>query len=318
MKDQVRNNSLDAFRMIASIFVVFIHVPFPGIIGELIKTTGRFAVPFFLLISGYYYAEENAKKSIVSVIKLIIFSSALYCALNCMGSVLRRTGFFGWLVPHLTLEALLQFLLFNRAYFISNISYYLFMLLYVYIAMLLLARFGATQKCYALVPLLLAGTVLLTYLNVAWYYCGNWLMTGLPFFLLGKAIQTGKLKVSRPLPIIVLGLAAAVLEARLVRGDRYLGVSAIILSVGLFQWCLQNPAAFSGRFAAWGRRISLFVFILHCGIRDVLKNVLSINAWILPFVVLALSVVCSVLAYMLLNKIKNQIVRREKKASFGL
>lgn len=43
-----RNNLLDIIKLIASFFVVFIHVVFPEPFGDIIKSFAGFAVPFFL------------------------------------------------------------------------------------------------------------------------------------------------------------------------------------------------------------------------------------------------------------------------------
>ena len=62
-----RLHSIDAMRIVAMGFVVMIHTdPFQGLstagtaITFGIKTTGRFAVPFFFLASGYFFAVKTA------------------------------------------------------------------------------------------------------------------------------------------------------------------------------------------------------------------------------------------------------------------
>ena len=48
------NYCLDFIKGIACIFVVFFHCSFPGIMGMSIAAVGRFAVPFFFMVSGYF------------------------------------------------------------------------------------------------------------------------------------------------------------------------------------------------------------------------------------------------------------------------
>ncbi|MGM0718830.1 MAG: TraX family protein, partial [Halobacteriota archaeon] len=62
-----RIHSIDAMRIVAMVFVVLIHTdPFQGLsaagtaITFGIKTTGRFAVPFFFVASGYFFASKTA------------------------------------------------------------------------------------------------------------------------------------------------------------------------------------------------------------------------------------------------------------------
>jgi surface polysaccharide O-acyltransferase-like enzyme len=61
--------SIDAMRIVAILFVVMIHTdPFAGIneygnmITFVIKTTARFAVPFFFITSGYFFARKAAQR----------------------------------------------------------------------------------------------------------------------------------------------------------------------------------------------------------------------------------------------------------------
>ena len=49
-----RNQLLEAIRGAACILVVFCHFDIKGVIGTYIVAIARFAVPFFLILSGYY------------------------------------------------------------------------------------------------------------------------------------------------------------------------------------------------------------------------------------------------------------------------
>ena len=73
------NNSIDFFKAIACIGVVLIHCRFPGVVGILIRTIARFAVPFFTMISGFYLISSDTeivdttrlKEKIKHILKLI-------------------------------------------------------------------------------------------------------------------------------------------------------------------------------------------------------------------------------------------------------
>ncbi len=76
-----RNKKIDCMKLIASCFVVFIHVVFPGKMGIVVRSIARFAVPLFFCISGYYTYGLTAhaiKKRIIYIIKLQIFASGLF------------------------------------------------------------------------------------------------------------------------------------------------------------------------------------------------------------------------------------------------
>lgn len=84
--------SLDAMRIVAMVFIVMIHTdPFQGIsaTGNMvnfgIKTTARFAVPFFFMTSGFLFALKTAQREptayvrqrVVSISSIYVFGLAL-------------------------------------------------------------------------------------------------------------------------------------------------------------------------------------------------------------------------------------------------
>ena len=48
-----KNYTLYFFEGLACLLVVLIHAPFPGTLGIIFSSAGRFAVPFFFMISGF-------------------------------------------------------------------------------------------------------------------------------------------------------------------------------------------------------------------------------------------------------------------------
>lgn len=57
-----RNQTLECCRILAAVFVVFLHVPFPGTVGKTVNCLARLAVPLFFAISGWFsYGAEGRK-----------------------------------------------------------------------------------------------------------------------------------------------------------------------------------------------------------------------------------------------------------------
>ena len=56
---KLRWNSLDCLKGIACIAVVLIHYNFPGDFGLAVKSFCRFAVPVFLIISGFFFLSDG-------------------------------------------------------------------------------------------------------------------------------------------------------------------------------------------------------------------------------------------------------------------
>lgn len=83
----MRNKSLDAAKAVAACLVVFIHVSFPGQVGQIIKVLARCAVPFFFMISGYfcYYEGKTAEDKIPSKILHILKLFHIAFVLSCLG-----------------------------------------------------------------------------------------------------------------------------------------------------------------------------------------------------------------------------------------
>lgn len=54
-----QQNVFNLFKGLACICVVFIHVRFPGIVGDVIWKLSQYAVPTFLMISGYFAIQKD-------------------------------------------------------------------------------------------------------------------------------------------------------------------------------------------------------------------------------------------------------------------
>lgn len=75
-----RNYAIDSARLLCSFLVICIHTPFPGIIGEGITSIVRTAVPFFFIVSGYFYSykEEQLLEPVRKVLCLIFETTLIY------------------------------------------------------------------------------------------------------------------------------------------------------------------------------------------------------------------------------------------------
>lgn len=84
---QERNQSIECTRLIASFFVVFIHCPFPNRFGQLVTGLGRFAVPLFFMISGYFSfgaGKEKLSGRAAQLFRLNLLGAALYALWRCL------------------------------------------------------------------------------------------------------------------------------------------------------------------------------------------------------------------------------------------
>ena len=60
---RIRNLTLDSLRLLATVEVIALHVTFtnlPEWVAVLIRLQARWAVPFFFIVSGYFFAQRLA------------------------------------------------------------------------------------------------------------------------------------------------------------------------------------------------------------------------------------------------------------------
>ncbi len=58
----MRNRTFDLFKWAAALFVLLLHVPFPGDVGGTVRMFARWAVPFFFMVSGYLHTVRCSER----------------------------------------------------------------------------------------------------------------------------------------------------------------------------------------------------------------------------------------------------------------
>lgn len=77
-----RNQTLEWVKIIAACFVVLIHITVPGTLGKALDCLGRFAVPLFFEVSGYFSYETDSKtlgRRLRRILRLLLLSNGIYC-----------------------------------------------------------------------------------------------------------------------------------------------------------------------------------------------------------------------------------------------
>lgn len=298
-----RNSSIDTVRAIACAFVLFVHATFPNPFGLYVAAIARFAVPFFLMVSGYYAFKADeadalrvARRRLASTAKLTLAGTLFYAASNTLRQLILGQSALSWISPLFTPEGIFNFFVFNRAVVLSSVMYYLFMLLYVYGIFLLIIKTRTLRAAYALVPVLLFACVALDeFFGLPWYYSGNFLLTGLPFFLLGHYFAQKPPRFAHPGRLVLPSLLLTLFETTLF-GEAYCYIGTLMTAVGLFLFCLNAPQTkLPQALASFGRTCSATVFIIHCAVRDYLYMLVPEQplplAYARPILVLAASAI---------------------------
>jgi len=158
-----RIHSIDAMRIVAMVFVVMIHTdPFQGLsaagtaITFGIKTTGRFAVPFFFLASGYFFAYKTAGRDPAgyvrararALVSLYVFGLVLAVPTFLAGRLV-RAALDGRSLATTTTESLVEFVdpvgLFYYGTSVTTILWFLPALLFSFLLVSLFVRLDRTE-----------------------------------------------------------------------------------------------------------------------------------------------------------------------------
>ena len=306
IKTKARGNQLiECMRIVCCVVILCIHTgfPLPPPARSPAVAVSRFAVPFLILLSGWYTdhdgGTEKAKKKLKDTFRVVIFGGSLCIFWNCINSFLKTNSLTSWMRGYMTEETVVNFLLYNRAIFINSVFYYFFIMIYVYVVFITVQRLATTKYIYMLMPLLLAGGIYICeFTELPWYYGGNFLFTGLPVFFLGYILrlyheQLIRFK-SKEWIFITAGVISTLLEHRYL-GDHYLYIGAIITSVFLFIFCINHEQMNCPPFfVSAGTFLSLPIIVIHCQVRDSLRIIRDFGPYGLPLLVLACSTVLAI------------------------
>lgn len=332
---------LNALKIIAAFFVVAIHVHFPGDFGRAFVAVARFAVPFFFMVSGFFSCYDDKtvlnakyKRKISHVTVLFLGGTMLYFLFNLAVSVV-NSDVKNYLSELFTAENFIGFLLFNHTC-VSDFLWFLPALIYVYAVFFVLEKKGITKKMYFLVPLLFIAGVLLRELPEfidgmpslfsKAYLCRNWLFVGLPFFMTGHYIRNNEEQLTTKfsdisLILIMLISTAEAVVADMLHVQKALYIGTFFAVTALFIFALKKEGKVKAdKLAFLGAEYSLYVYIFHIMVKNVLMKILSIGIFvplgeklsvIMPLIVFALTLTASAV-YVYLKKLINQKIKREK------
>jgi len=271
----VKNECLNAWKGIAAFFVVFIHCQFPSPIGGMMNGLARFAVPLFFLVSGYFCYEKEihtVKKRIRNTWRLFLLGNGVYFLwkLICLWTEGMLT--FSAVGSLFSQEAWMLWVCFNQSPFMGHL-WFLGALLYGYLFYALLVHKGWEERVYWLIPLCLAGNLLLGELlpvlgyQVSFLYTRNFWLMGLPFFLWGhwfaRQEKKGKLQVQSLVCMAGIGVGACLsMGEMLLTGGGELYMGSTLMAGSIFMLAIRNPHWGRGSLLAHiGEKDSLHIYL---------------------------------------------------------
>lgn len=307
-----RNDLLELLRFLSCLFILLIHCPLPGIPGAAVIDFGRYGVPFFLMVSGWFSFSHDrsvmlirAERQLRKTIRLIVFFTVSYCIMNSVCGMIQGGMPFAWVKNYCNRKTVLYFFLFNRALFFGSSAYYIFMLLYIYILFILYLRYRLPKYILYASPLLVLVNIFCgKYTSLPWFCYGNFLFTGIPCFALGHLLHKHNERFSRIslrkwVGLFVLGVFSVFFEAYTAK-TAYCYFGSVLMAASLLMISVSNTRSYLPRIAQVSGRYATVIFIIHCGIRDILNAVflrldISCPEFLFPFVVIITSILFSIL-----------------------
>ncbi len=266
-----RTLGIDAFRLAAALSVVFVHVGyfegFPPFVGVEIRLLGRWAVPFFFIVSGYFIAAYLRKDP-----SKVAFQAAKSAALLAIASILMipllflRFGGAVALDELLSLEILTSGTYFHL-WFLSSMAFGLF----VFYG---LAAVGLGRFAFLVVIASLGLMVFNTYHpgGNPFVKLARYLMC-FPFLYCGMIIRWKDWKpgILKAIALVLIGILLENVEAAALwklfgkspSGHNFL-IGTIPFSLGMFFLSMRVPVGEKFAFISkWGAIFSLGIYIFH-------------------------------------------------------
>lgn len=287
MLQRKRNHYLNYWKGIGCFGVVFCHtrIPFYTLDG-ILQTMFRFTIPLFFMVSGYFcYGEDRGlvEKKLPAKIKRIFWINLggcfYYLLMQLAIAILGDShGSMEDVIERIHMmfnkETMVNWLVFNQDPFI-HIMWFTSALLYCYFLFWIINHFNVYRLFYGLIPVLLVihlilGNIMVLFgIEIPKIYYRNFLLFGLPFFMLGNLLhkyQTSilkKLSIKKSRQIFLLGLLLGIGEWFLTgRCEIYIGSILVVMSV--FVLCLHQPEKKEHSFITRiGAEYSLFIYIVH-------------------------------------------------------
>lgn len=306
-----RNSFINVLKGIISFMVVLGHRGLPGDVGMIADAMGRFAVPVFLMISGYFIwnedsqiVEEKIKVQTVKIFKLMIWTNIIYIIWGLISTKLYGESIKLWAMDVFSVTSILKFIILN----VSKAGIHLWFigaLLYCYCILFYVNKKKLHKTMYKSIPILLIINLLIcemipgfgVFLPLS--LTRNFLLFGLPFFALGNFIHKYQEYIINKITNLqcVLGIIVACLlswaeRILIARSDMYLG--SILAAFLLFVLAVKNP--YIGKDSVIekiGIYYSLPVYIFHMiplnvvsiigEYSDVVQN--KVFIWTAPFII---------------------------------
>ncbi len=269
-----RKVMFDFLKGIACIGVIFIHGPFPGLAGQLIAKAASFAVPLFLMITGYFAlgCDANVIKKRLRKTAIILGRALGVFFLYYLLTHVIDGDYVPWLVGLISIENLIKLVVFCTADFAVPL-WYLIAMLETYVLWLWVVIKGKENACLKLTPALFLFHLVVIMVcdtqNSAWFWKVN-VTRALSWFLLGYSIHKNertileKCKGTMWGAVAIAGGVVAMLPILFHSPFDFSYVGTMLLSIGIFLLGVKHSEKSICRIIEYiGKNLSLNIYIFH-------------------------------------------------------
>lgn len=282
------NLCLDFLKGIGCVLVICIHVMFPGMLGNVLAVLGGYVVPLFFMISGYYaygtdtkVTGEKLKRKIKHITDITVKAFAVYLVFSLVKTVVDgEMSIVQWLRSIAEPSYIAKMLLmqnFDRIYGFH--LWFLPALIYSYLFLYLINKWQCYKYAYSCVLPLFILRCAVAAVTDNWHFTGNFLLTGIPYILVGNYLASNRDKLREKLTErkvqfclfagcfgMLLGMYVSVLRVIQTAGT-------ILFSTALFVFAQKKPEQYvSKTVVIIGQKYSLFIYIVHIMVYEIIKK----------------------------------------------
>ena len=336
-----RNITVDIMKLIASFFVVTLHFPFPNLFGQIFFAVARFAVPFFFMISGYFYAKSDkaaqyhsTKSRIRHLALLLLVSELLSFFIRLVAKYDFQYSFFHNIANVFTIfiDLYEPWKVISFTPLFNHTAWFLVQLIVVY---LLYAGFTKLSilpriKYWALTAFVLGFCAVricaLIHIALPPYSDYFILFMGFPFFSLGYFMKERKFTpnlMKNPVVCFVLLLVSIGLSywesVLFPTADVYLGnILTNVILIILFEHDPGiSPENWFVKMASYlGNHLSLYIYILHQFVGIILQKIMTavpiipFYGSVKPIVVFVVTSIISMAAFQINRTVSKRLCKR--------
>ena len=324
LKKTDKNVKLNLLKGFACIGVVFAHITFPGLFGQIVTCAAECTIHIFFMIAGYYAygkKEDVIKRRLIKIVKIFLYAFILFFLFRLAFSIKNHEGI-QWLSESFNWKTPLMYICFCTIDFAVPL-WYLIAMIETYIVWLFVVKSQKEQLVLKITPILFLLQILLTSycetMQLVWFWKINFLTRAMPWFMLGyylnseKAQRARAIKTSTLTVMAIIGCTIAEIPTVFDLSLKFSVIGYIPYAFGLFCLALKNPSkSICHPIEFIGDKLSLNIYIFHVlmdgVISFVFSTILHVNTdsdlflWSRPIIVLTATILASYVVYKSLER----------------